>query len=254
MPATIAAQPTTSTASPARIAANRANALKSTGPSSPEGKAISRRNSLKHGLTGAGVVQPEEDAAEVERLAGAMQDELKPPGEVGALLVRQVAMMSVRMERSFQQENAALTERVRRVRDEFQPPEGVDAETAEKFRDEACKIAMFDPSREACLARMYEAAARRGFFKALDELRKLTRAANAVESTPAPGAAVAVAAQAQATMAQLGSFFQAEVKVPAKPATTPSKPLPAVSKPLPGDWDPFGPTHFDVPIAIGKRR
>jgi hypothetical protein len=35
--------------SPAQIAANRANALRSTGPRTPEGKSISRRNALAHG-------------------------------------------------------------------------------------------------------------------------------------------------------------------------------------------------------------
>jgi len=41
--------------SDARIAANRANALKSTGPRTAEGKERSRCNALKHGMTGAGV-------------------------------------------------------------------------------------------------------------------------------------------------------------------------------------------------------
>jgi hypothetical protein len=34
-----------------QIAANRANALQSTGPRTPDGKAIARRNALDHGLT-----------------------------------------------------------------------------------------------------------------------------------------------------------------------------------------------------------
>jgi len=37
-------------ATPAQILANRANAQKSTGPRSVEGKAASRFNALKHGL------------------------------------------------------------------------------------------------------------------------------------------------------------------------------------------------------------
>jgi hypothetical protein len=37
-------------ATPAQIAANRRNALKSTGPRTPAGKAASSRNALKHGL------------------------------------------------------------------------------------------------------------------------------------------------------------------------------------------------------------
>ena len=40
--------------------ANRRNAQKSTGPTTDEGKAISRRNALKHGLTGQGVALPDE--------------------------------------------------------------------------------------------------------------------------------------------------------------------------------------------------
>ena len=52
--------------SEARLAANRANAKHCKGPTSELGKSISRRNSLKHGLTGAGVVVPEGDQAEVE--------------------------------------------------------------------------------------------------------------------------------------------------------------------------------------------
>jgi hypothetical protein len=41
--------------SQAKIAANQANAQKSTGPTSPEGKECSRANALRHGLL-AGVV------------------------------------------------------------------------------------------------------------------------------------------------------------------------------------------------------
>jgi hypothetical protein len=44
------------TISEARLAANRENAQKSTGPVTPEGKAKSRLNAVKHGLTGATVL------------------------------------------------------------------------------------------------------------------------------------------------------------------------------------------------------
>jgi hypothetical protein len=49
--------------SPAQYAANRLNAEKSTGPTSPRGKARSSMNALRHGLTARVVVLPSEDMA-----------------------------------------------------------------------------------------------------------------------------------------------------------------------------------------------
>ena len=40
---------------------------------------------------------------------------------------------------------------------------------------------MFDPSPEATLARKYEAAAERGFFRCLKELERMKKAAKAAE-------------------------------------------------------------------------
>jgi hypothetical protein len=65
-------------ASPAQIAANRANAQKSTGPRSVEGKSASRFNALKHGIDAASVVIPGEDSAEYEALAADYRDEYRP--------------------------------------------------------------------------------------------------------------------------------------------------------------------------------
>jgi hypothetical protein len=44
-----------------QLAANRANAKKSTGPKSPKGKALCRLNGFQHGFTGLAVVMTEED-------------------------------------------------------------------------------------------------------------------------------------------------------------------------------------------------
>ena len=65
-------------ASPAQINANRANALKSTGPRSAEGKSVSRFNALKHGMDAASIVIPGEDPAEYEALAAHYLDEYHP--------------------------------------------------------------------------------------------------------------------------------------------------------------------------------
>jgi hypothetical protein len=65
-------------ASEAQLRANRANALKSTGPRSPEGKAVSRFNALKHGMDAASIVLPGEDPAEYEAMVANYEEELQP--------------------------------------------------------------------------------------------------------------------------------------------------------------------------------
>ncbi len=71
-------------ATPAQINANRANAQKSTGPRSVEGKSASRFNALKHGIDAASIVIPGEDPAEYEALAAEYRRDLRPqsPSEI----------------------------------------------------------------------------------------------------------------------------------------------------------------------------
>ena len=103
-------------ATPAQIAANRLNAAKSTGPKSVEGKEAARRNSLKHGLTGAGVVLPGEDEQEVTIREAAFRDQLVDEGDaLGGALVRQMAIASIRVERAFRQETAMAAARMRKA-------------------------------------------------------------------------------------------------------------------------------------------
>jgi hypothetical protein len=49
-------------------AANQANARRSTGPQTPEGKAVIRLNALRHGLLARDVVLPVEDADAFQNL------------------------------------------------------------------------------------------------------------------------------------------------------------------------------------------
>ncbi|WP_435005321.1 hypothetical protein P12x_003218 [Tundrisphaera lichenicola] len=95
--------------SDARLAANRRNALRSSGPKTEEGKAKSRANALKHGLCSA-VVVPESIEALQER-STAYYHTLKPQNEFHSWLVNEVALISLRIERC---------ERIeRRVRDKI---------------------------------------------------------------------------------------------------------------------------------------
>jgi hypothetical protein len=65
-------------ATPAQITANRANAQKSTGPRSAEGKSASRFNALKHGIDAASIVIPGEDRAVYEALAADYRSDFRP--------------------------------------------------------------------------------------------------------------------------------------------------------------------------------
>ena len=105
--------------SEARIAANRANAQRSKGPVTTEGKERSRRNGLKHGMAGQGVVIPEDDHDEVERRVEALEADLNPQSALGVILIRKMALFSVRLERGARQESAALNYRVRHAADDF---------------------------------------------------------------------------------------------------------------------------------------
>jgi len=101
------------TCSAARLAANRANALLSTGPKTEEGKAVSRANSLKHGLTGAGVVVPDEDEGAIRERFERLQAEMNPRSELARILVQRVAMLSIRLERAAREEAGRLSVAIR---------------------------------------------------------------------------------------------------------------------------------------------
>jgi len=106
--------------STARHLANCANSAKSTGPRTPEGKLASRRNSLKHGLTGEGVVVREEDSGEIAERAEVLQAELAPGGGLMTqILIKRVAAMSVRTERCVRHESSMIADRVRTAPEDF---------------------------------------------------------------------------------------------------------------------------------------
>src|SRR5260221_4763460 len=106
-------------ASEAQISANRRNARLSTGPKTPEGKERSRRNALKHGLTGEGVALPDEDVAVVMGRFQDLQEELQPSGTSSRVLLRRFASMSVRLERCERLDTAVYSKRGRHADHEF---------------------------------------------------------------------------------------------------------------------------------------
>jgi hypothetical protein len=74
-------------ASPAQIAANRSNSLRSTGPTSATGKAVSRFNALKSGIDAKSLVIPGEDPGELEALKSNYHLQFLPGSPVEQFLV-----------------------------------------------------------------------------------------------------------------------------------------------------------------------
>ena len=70
-----------------QITANRANAKRSTGPRTEEGKARSRLNSWKHGLTAEEITTAGEDAAQFEAVRAELWYDLEPAVGLESLLV-----------------------------------------------------------------------------------------------------------------------------------------------------------------------
>jgi len=82
-----------------QIEANRANAQRSTGPRTPEGKAIVARNAVKHGLLGEQIIVEGEDRARFARHHDAMLRALVPVAEVEVTLAERLIGLSWRLQR-----------------------------------------------------------------------------------------------------------------------------------------------------------
>ncbi len=106
----------------AKVAANKRNALRSTGPKTPAGKAITRLNAYSHGFRAASPVVPGEDPAEWDRFRGEVVADLAPVGSVEEALAERVALLLWRLRRVSAFETAVVTqqsdEAARRVRGE----------------------------------------------------------------------------------------------------------------------------------------
>jgi hypothetical protein len=77
--------------SPLQYAANRLNAEKSHGPTSPEGRARSSMNALRHGLTARVVVLPSEDMDAYQAFSKEIVDSLDPQTPVERQFAQTIA-------------------------------------------------------------------------------------------------------------------------------------------------------------------
>jgi hypothetical protein len=198
--------------------ANRRNALKSTGPNTPKGKAAVRRNPVKHGLLSRDVLLPGEDEAALKELGERMRDELQPAGELEVLLVDRIISCAWRLQRLGRIEAGVfafelygeLAERARREARTYTRTEGPDDEfisqylsrtvitDEQKHREATDKARRLEGMRDAETATLgqtfvrdankanafsklsrYETTIERSLYKALHELQRLQAARGA---------------------------------------------------------------------------
>ena len=201
-----------------QIRANRRNALKSTGPKTPEGKATVRLNARTHGLRSQEILLPGEDEDALKGLNENLRAELQPVGELENLLVDGIVAAHWRLRRLRRVEAGIfayelygeLAERARQEADDHETTEnesllrvmsGTVITDEQKHRQALSRAEEMKAERDAQTATLgrtfirdaeganafsklsrYETAIERGLYRALHELQRLQAAA-------APGAA-----------------------------------------------------------------
>ncbi len=94
--------------SQARVAANRRNAAKSTGPRTTEGKAVVAQNAVKHGLWARQAVLRNEDSQEFELHRSRMLRKLDPDGPEQEAMAERIVGLWWRLKRAERMQDEAL--------------------------------------------------------------------------------------------------------------------------------------------------
>jgi hypothetical protein len=179
-------------ASQEQIEANRRNAQLSTGPKTPEGKAVVSRNPTRHGLASSrAIVLPEENGEEFQELLNGLQADYQPEGALEQCLVFQLAAAEWRLRRIARFETGLFIDRLDDLRGDLRlrrPAPEPDLSAADQQFDEHTRLLgrVFwrGCSGDAFVKLLrYENTARRAFYKALNEL-KLIQARRVGASPP----------------------------------------------------------------------
>ena len=164
----------------AKLEANRENAKRSTGPKTPEGKAASRLNALKHGLLSAEILLWSESDKDLETLRNELRAELHPATLLEEVLVDRVVTCIWRLKRALRAETAT----VNRV---AAGTSGTD------WRGNPLNPALVDLERKQAAVNTgnekvlrYETTIERQLYRALNELKSLQDARNIGSQPDAP--------------------------------------------------------------------
>jgi len=190
----------------------RINGAKSHGPSTPEGRAKSSRNSLRHGLSAKSVVLPHEDPDEYEQLLEAHIDQFHPRTDVEMELIEAMAVARWRLRRIRTIETTLFTTEL----DRYQ--EDLESEPEYKTADDRLAYVfkkLADNSQSLAMLVRYEATLTRSCDRAFKQLQTLQR-----QNEPKP------------TVGQVPDLPVQELIPSAKPSTSRSEPSPPASPEL----------------------
>ena len=189
--------------SPRKLAAQRANAQKSTGPRTVEGMAASRLNALKHGFFARDVVNSELDgparAEEFYSLLDALLEEFQPQSARERILVDEVAASCWRMRRimryecreTWSDEDAARRAAVaERPSDNILASMGYDKRPARRRLGRKLRRSGLDAFAMPCYGDVetivrFERFVKRNLYRAFDSLERIRLARTCPESSDA---------------------------------------------------------------------
>jgi hypothetical protein len=151
-----------------QIDANRRNAQKSTGPNTVEGKAKSRFNALKHGMTAKVAVLPHEDEFSYEELRRSTIESYQPANGAELMLVDLIAINYWRLLRARRVETATLDLHIRayKGRHGVSPLPSMDD-------DAGIATAFADPHNGLDAINRYQTTVERAYLRAVETIRKM---------------------------------------------------------------------------------
>ena len=150
--------------------ANRRNAAKSHGPTTPEGRAAVRHNALKHGLTAAEIILPTvEEKIDFEQFRAAFEEECQAVGPIEQVLVEDLVTARWRLNRIRKMEPGFFALRREVLKDGITEFSTLDPQA------QLALIVLDDARDTDTYGKMsrYEARFERSFYKALKELQRL---------------------------------------------------------------------------------
>lgn len=170
-----------------RLAANRANAAKSTGPRTPEGKARAARNSRKHGLAAAALsIVRLEDQNELENLKADAVARYLPRDSQELFAVERIAICQLAMIRGWRLEagmfitclNICLNDDntpIFRLHEALIPDQGVRLEQNRNYAMAEGFHMMVKQANDWSLLLRYQAQAERQYRRAVEDFERLKR-------------------------------------------------------------------------------